>query len=479
MNFSHVPKNVFLVIAVVLLSCPAVSLAEDWPTYQHDNRRSGATDEKLKFPLVEKWTFKSARPPQNAWEGPAKWDAYSKQSDLKSMRNFDPAFYVTVVDDKVYFGSSADDAAHCLDAATGDNAWSFYTNGPVRLPPTIFDGKAYFGSDDGNAYCVDARSGELVWQNKPSTDDKIIPSNGKLISTYPVRTGVLVRDGIAYFGASLLPWRDSHLVAVDAQTGHRDGPGLFKTTHQGMAMQGALLASDEYVYVLQGRSAPIVFNRDQGKKRGTISGEGGVYALITEDDHFIAGAPSQKVDRFKETDERGRDQMASYEGANRIVVDGGIAYLHSKRELSAFNREEYIGIQGEIFAREPELKRLDKELKELRKRSKADKDDEVVKKAMRDVAKSKKTVQEEVDGFIAKLPDCFLWRIACEYPQSLIKAGNTVIAGGTNAIAAYNAKTGDEIWSRPVEGIAHGLTVANKQLYVSTDKGYIHCFAKG
>ncbi|MFP6598128.1 MAG: PQQ-binding-like beta-propeller repeat protein, partial [Candidatus Hydrogenedentota bacterium] len=138
-------------MAILALSAVAVS-AEDWPTYQHDNRRSGSTSEDLEFPFNSTWTFKSQRSPQNAWEGPAKWDAYSTQSDLQSMRNFDPAFYVTVVKNRLYFGSSADDAAHCLDATTGEEKWTFFTNGPVRIPPTISDGKAYFGSDDGNAY---------------------------------------------------------------------------------------------------------------------------------------------------------------------------------------------------------------------------------------------------------------------------------------------------------------------------------------
>ena len=466
----------FLCITLVLSMAVSV-LAEDWPTYQHDNRRSGTTSDTLAFPLESAWTFKSKRPPQNAWEGPAKWDAYSTQSDLKSMRNFDPAFYVTVVDERVYFGSSADDAAHCLDAKTGESVWSFFTNGPVRLPPTIEGGKAYFGSDDGNAYCVDAANGELVWQHKPSTDDKIIPSNGKLISTYPVRTGVLVRDGIAYFGASMLPWRPSHLVAVDAQTGHRDGPGLYNETYTGLTMQGAFLASDEFIYVLQGRSAPTVFNREVGERKGTISGEGGVYALITEDDSFIAGAPSQKVDKFTEKDAQGRDQMASYEGANRIVVDGGIAYLHSKGELSAFNRSEYIAIQQEIFKREPKLKEIEKQVKELRKKVDADENDNESKDAMRKAVRERKTLRDEIDDFIAKLPDCFLWRIPCEFPQSLIKSGTTLLAGGTDAVAAYDTKTGEQVWTAQVDGIAHGLAVANGQLYVSTDKGYIHCFA--
>ncbi len=54
------------------------------------------TDAKLEFPLTVQWVWKSPQPPQTAWTGPAKWDAYSGNSGLQSMRNFDPCFYVTV-----------------------------------------------------------------------------------------------------------------------------------------------------------------------------------------------------------------------------------------------------------------------------------------------------------------------------------------------------------------------------------------------
>ncbi len=474
----HLPKVIALCALLVLSAFSAETVADDWPTYQHDNRRSGATKEKLKFPLESSWTFKSSRPPQTAWEGPAKWDAYSTQSDLKSMRNFDPAFYVTAVGDLMYFGSSADDAAHCLNAITGETVWSYYTSAPVRVPPTIDNGKAYFGSDDGKAYCVDAKTGALIWEQKPSTDDRFIPVNGKLISTYPVRTGVLVQDGIAYFGASLLPWRDSFLMAVSADSGHMDGPGLFKTVQKGLAMQGAFLASDDYVYVLQGRSAPIVFNRDEGKRRGVIGGEGGIYALLTEDNSFIAGAPSQKEDRFKETTESGesRDQMASYEGANRIVIDGGIAYLHAKGELSAFKRSEYLEIQAEIIAREPEAERLRREIKLTKRALDKDKENEALKTTLRDAVKAQKIIKDEIDSFIAKLPDCFMWRVECDNVHALIKAGNVLIAGGSDTVVAYDPKTGEQVWDAEVNGVAHGLTVARGQLYVSTDKGYIYCY---
>ena len=155
---------------LLLIAFQWTGLAEDWPTYQHDNRRSAVTKEALALPLKESWRYESPSPPQTAWTGPAKWDAYSGNDGLQSMRNFDPAFYVTAVADSVYFGSSVDNSAHCLDATNGESRWQHYTNSAVRLPPTIGGDKAWFGSDDGHVYCVQTSSGELVWKSKPSPD---------------------------------------------------------------------------------------------------------------------------------------------------------------------------------------------------------------------------------------------------------------------------------------------------------------------
>jgi outer membrane protein assembly factor BamB len=79
--------------------------------------------------------------------------------------------------------------------------WSFPTDGPVRLPPSWHGGRLYFGSDDGHAYCVEASTGTLVWKQKPSGKETGMLSNGKLISHWPCRTGVLVQNDTAYFGA--------------------------------------------------------------------------------------------------------------------------------------------------------------------------------------------------------------------------------------------------------------------------------------
>ncbi|MEC9327997.1 MAG: hypothetical protein VYC63_08770, partial [Verrucomicrobiota bacterium] len=78
-------SSIFLCFAV-----QPVLLSDDWSTYRHDNRRSGVTPEIPAMPLEQSWMRISPHAPMMAWSGPAKWDAYSGNKDLQSMRNFDP-----------------------------------------------------------------------------------------------------------------------------------------------------------------------------------------------------------------------------------------------------------------------------------------------------------------------------------------------------------------------------------------------------
>jgi outer membrane protein assembly factor BamB len=61
----------------------------------------------------------------------------------------------------------------------------------------------------------------------------------------------------------------------------------------------------------------------------------------------------------------------------------------------------------------------------------------------------------------------------------LILAGETLFAGGDDLVVAFDAATGTKRWSAPVTGKAHGLAVAHGRLFVSTDRGTIHCFRAG
>ena len=47
-------------------------VAADWPSYRHDNARTGCTSESLAAPLVLRWVYTPVYPPRPAWLGPAK-----------------------------------------------------------------------------------------------------------------------------------------------------------------------------------------------------------------------------------------------------------------------------------------------------------------------------------------------------------------------------------------------------------------------
>ena len=113
-------------------------LALDWPTYQHDYQRSGLTQEILEFPLTQGWVHQ-AKPPASAWTDPPKADYYTSvpQLPLKPRLGFDRAHHVAVAGGRLYFGSSVEHTINCLNAETGGTNWSFFTDGPVRMTPTV------------------------------------------------------------------------------------------------------------------------------------------------------------------------------------------------------------------------------------------------------------------------------------------------------------------------------------------------------
>ena len=398
-------------LTVALASCWTVN-ADDWPTYRHDNRRSGVTSDQLDVKkLSECWAYTSPYAPQPAWYGPAKWDAFAGIRGLRSMRNYDPVFHVAVAGESVYFGSSATDAVYCLDAATGKQKWSCTVDGPVRMAPTYADGKLYFGSDDGHAYCLDAASGSLAWKYKPSQDGRLVANNGKLIPLWPCRTGVLVDGGKAYFGAGLLPWREAYLCAVDVNTGSPVGPGLYCKTLTDVTVEGAMLASPTRLYVPQGRSDPMVFDRADGSHLGNLEGGGGVFAVLTPDAQ-IAHGPGNKTGWITVSGAETRERIATFSGGNAMIVVEDRAYILKDTELEA------------------------------RDRTSGDK----------------------------------VWSVACSCPYTLVLAGDTLLAGGDDEVLAFATETGKLVASIPVTGRAYGLAVANRRLFVSTDTGAIHCF---
>ena len=405
-------KNIQAVVLIIILFSTAHIRAEDWPVYQHDNYRSAKTAEQLPAPLLEpSWTWKSAHLPQPAWSGPAKWDAYAGIRGLKSMRNYDPVFHVIAAGDSVYFGSTVDDSVRCLDASTGKERWIFHTDGPVRIAPSYHDARIYFGSDDGMVRCLDANNGSLIWSFRPKPLERLILNNGRLIPFWPIRTGVLIRDGTAYFAASLLPWKESYLCAIDADTGKVINDKHFVKRIDNATFEGALLASNEHLVAPQGRVSPLIYNRTNGKLLGGLKGGGGCFVMLTPNAGILHG-PGNKTGWITDSNRSNRTTYATYPNANAMVVDGDNAFFLTHKSLAAMNRKNKDSLWGKENA----------------------------------------------------------------FSHCLIKAGDTLFAGGMDTLAAFDSANGNMVWQSSIAGRVYGLAVANGTLYASTDQGVIQTF---
>lgn len=92
---------------------------------------------------------------------------------------------VAVVDGTVFVGQSSGTVL-VLDAATGDESWSFEIGETIWGSPEVAGGTVYIGSEDDNVYAIDAESGEEKWSFDTGSW---------------VRGSVTVAGGVAYVGS--------------------------------------------------------------------------------------------------------------------------------------------------------------------------------------------------------------------------------------------------------------------------------------
>ncbi len=443
--------------------CHGLAFGLDWPTYLHDNARSGITEESLSLPLKDNWVYRSIHEPCPAWPAPAKRDYWHKIRKLRPLNTFDRAFHVTSADGAVCFGSTADDKIYCLDAETGAIRWTFFTEGPVRFAPTFSEGNVYACSDDGWVYCLRVKNGSLVWKHRPGPKDHRLPGNGRMISLWPIRSGVLVDNGVLYCFGGHFPTQGVYRCALSAD----DGAVIWNEQINGISPQGYMLASANRLFVPTGRTTPAIIDRSSGNHVGNFSGQGGAYALLTED--TLLNGPGRTTGALGLSNANTKEQIASFDGL-RMIVHRGVSYMLTETELIALDRDRYV----ESAQLQNQLTQTRGNIEKRLRRLNAD-DDEERKQLVDQLESVKKNLIETAND----MKDCFLWRKSSSFPYALILAGDTLFAGGENMVAAFRTRDGVEIWNKAVTGRAYGLSVANGNLFVSTDHGLIYCFSEG
>ena len=432
-------RSLFAAIALTLAA--TVSGAEDWPQFRFDAARSGYTSEDLPSDLTLRWVHKPRQPPDPAWVG------------QDTRLPFDHAYHVVVSRGSVFFGSSADCKVYALDAATGLERWSSYTEAPVRFAPAVWEGRVYVASDDGSLYCFEAETGQLAWRRPVAPGRDMLLGNGRLISRWPVRGAPAIADDVLYVAAGIWPSEGIYIQALNPETGdpiwlddlagyiEMDQPHGGARAKSGLSAQGYLTVAGDALLIPTGRATPAVLDRADGRLRyfhlQEYSGRGGgPYVTAVGDWHF------SELDAF--------------------LTDDGRRLARGIPSIAMAAHPEWV-----IYAQGQEIKGVGRER----------------------LFVEKDGVDKRGNPIKTHALSGHEWVIACPgaVGRSLIGAGNTVSAGvigGAGGSASHQVVVADiprrEVVSvLDVDGLPLGLAAADGRLYVSTDKGTIHCFAAG
>ena len=417
--------------------------ADDWPADRHDLARSGVTEEQLPTPLHRQWTHAAAHRPMPAWPEPGR--------ELNRTA-FDYVYGVTAAGGLVYYGSSADHKVYALDLATGEERWSFFTEGPVRFAPTVEGGRVFVASDDGWLYCLSAGAGKLLWRFRAAPGPEKLLGNERMISRWPLRSGVGVEDGVVYVTAGMWPAEGVCVYALRAETGEvlwdnatsgslyvkQPHPGSFSMT--GVTPQGLLLAQGGQLFVPTGRNVPAAYDRETGK-------------LL-----YYRSAPTNWGNRW---------------GGSWNFLAGGLLFgwrCHIGPDIDVLLGEYPPDKNDGIVCFEA---KTGKEIREF-----AGKLDAVVNGDALYASGGGKVTAYDLKAWLkgAKAADCTRWEADHARAYALIMAGNTLFVGGKDTVTAIDAAKGKVLWHDKVKGQARSLAVAGGSLLVSTTEGRIACY---
>ena len=405
----------------------------DWPTFRADNTGSATTEARISENIRRLWWF-------------------TPDSEFR------PTASVSV--GSLIFFSGSDGIVRALDSETGNMIWKAYTGGAVRLPPTVWKGRLFVGSGDGWVYAFEALTGRLLWRFKAAPVDRKIPVYGSLMSTWPVASGVIIEDGVAYFAAGIVNYDGTHVYALDAITGkikwqNNTAGHLDAEARTGVSVQGHMLIHDGRFYLAGGTSiSPAVFDLTNGeclndpaplKLCGSGSHRG--WELYKIGDKVVAGGmPFYGHPEYPVYDPSVTQKMLHTSADNRDIL------WINNRKILCFNSIDKTVLNNSVT--EP---------------------------------------QKEPSFMIPpwgklEIADPPLWEVDCEGAVALARCKNAVLFsgnpyGGNPSIVALDIQNGKRLWRRspqlPSSPVPWGLAVdRDGRIMVALEDGQVLCFGQ-
>jgi len=432
MGEKTIRSGMFSALGALTIYCFAPSLpagaSSDWPTYRCDSQRSGYTAETLPADLSLAWVYRARHAPRPAWPG------------RDTRMPFDRAYQTVIAGETLFFGSSADCKVYALDIATGVEKWTFFTGGPVRFAPAVWEDRVFVVSDDGVLYCLGAKDGRLLWKRRGGPVDSMILGNDRMISRWPARGGPVIADGVVHFAAGIWPSEGIYIYALDARTGNRlwvnnsSGGLVMLQPHNakaksGVSAQGDLVLVGDRLLVPTGRGVPAAFRRSDGKF---------LYFHLARYRRYggsaVVGGGSLFFNGGQIFDVLTGNRLPGGVGASAVAVTPKDIVYAAGNEIVALDR-------AKMWTQKETVDRTGK--------------------------KSTKTALSSPT-----------WRIESPYKKarSLIVAGEMVIVGGSNSTTVIDMRSQKTLLTAKVDGVPYGLAVAHGRLFVSTDRGTIYCF---
>ncbi len=246
----------------------------DWPTFRRDNVRSSSTIVDVPAKTARAWQF--TPPVENIPAAPVSAGGLILQS-------------------------GANGKVRAFDAASGNLKWQFSTPGEIRSSPTIADGRVFVGSGDGCVYALEAASGRLLWKFRAAPVERLINVYGALTSTWPVNTGILVEDGVAYCAAGIIDHDGTWVYALDAATGrirwqNNSSGHLSDKLRKGISAQGNLSIHKGQLLMAGGNQvSPAAFELQTGEtverpiRTGRPQANNGRFVGVFQNEHPIVG----------------------------------------------------------------------------------------------------------------------------------------------------------------------------------------------